>query len=96
MSWGNNTTEGCIVSPLKRDLSHSKLEFLENEIKNNKKVYNWMKTYYYNIFGVGDVIINEWLDNTINNIKSHEITKYPYLIDDMYYYYRLRLNSIYT
>jgi len=67
-----------------------KLQFLENEIKNNKKIYCWMKSSYSNIFGVGDVIINEWLDNTFKNIKSNEIKAYPYLIDDMYYIYSMR------
>ena len=65
----------------------NKLMILENEIKNNIILYKSMKSSYSNIMGYGDIIINEFLDKTYNNITTDEITEYPYLVEDMYNIY---------
>ena len=65
----------------------NKLMILENEIKNNIILYKSMKSSYSNIMGYGDIIINEFLDKTYNNITTDEITAYLYLVEDMYNIY---------
>ena len=77
------------------DKLQEKVLFLENEIKTNENVYFLMKSSYSNIFGYGDLIINEYLDNLYNNINiKSEIMQYPYLIEDMYYIYTMRCSTI--
>jgi len=66
-----------------------KLMYISSKIKNNKNVYTFMKNNYSNIFGYGDIIINEYLDKLYNsdNAEGLEIKKYTYLIEDMYIVY---------
>ena len=65
----------------------NKLMILENEIKNNIILYKSMKSSYSNIMGYGDIIINDFLDKTYNNITTDDITAYLYLVEDMYNIY---------